>query len=608
MSDEFPPLAPLPNLTLHPSTNPDTIDAPQIVNTWLRALTASLAENQPIATTLLFLPEHSWWRDLATFTWNITCKNGTEKISKYIQHSNAGFTDAVADLPGALAPRLEDMGGMKFIQAGFRFRTGAGRGRGVVRLANVGPEVWRAWTVYTVLERLDGQDGVEARRERESGIPGSASNGTGPASIQQDNDVQVLVIGAGHSGLALAAHLQNLGLNYLVVDKTSRVGDSWRNRYESIKLHTPAYTDHYAFLKFPTNWPRYPNQNQIANWMEHYAAIMEINIQLDTEARKVGFDEAMGRYTFELRGKDGSTRNITAKHVVLASGLFSEGIPVRPTFADEDSFTGEIYHTIAHKSARLIPDVQSKRVTIIGAGTSAHDIAQDFVNHGAKSVTLVQRGEIYVASLAALEDVSLKAWNTPGISTEDADLLGNSFAWPIVRTLSVGASQMMGTIDKELLDGLEKAGMALKRGERGDSIVDHMFVKGGHFYLDQGACQMIIDGQIQVRRCEGGVQGYYPEGIILADGTKVESDLVILATGIERGGKVAEQIMGKDVVDKVGEVFGLDEVQERIGCWRPTGVPAFWFTAGSFAFSRQYAPTLALQLAAAEWGLNTKKE
>jgi cation diffusion facilitator CzcD-associated flavoprotein CzcO len=299
--------------------------------------------------------------------------------------------------------------------------------------------------------------------------------------------------------------------------------------------------------------------------MEHYAAIMELKIQLGTEARKVGFDEASGKYTFELKGKDGSTRSITTKHVVLASGLFSEGIPVRPTFADEDTFAGKIYHTTAHKSARLIPDVQSKKITIIGAGTSAHDIAQDFVNHGAKSVTLVQRGEIYVVSLAALEDVSLKAWNTPGVSTEDADLLGNSFAWPIVRTLSVGASQMMGAIDKELLDGLEKAGMALKRGVRGDSIVDHMFVKGGHFYLDQGACRMIIDGRIQVRRCDGGVQGYYPEGIILADGTKVESDLVILATGIERGGKVAEQIMGKDVMDKVGELFGLDEVQERIG-------------------------------------------
>ncbi|KAJ0423488.1 flavin-binding monooxygenase [Aspergillus carlsbadensis] len=598
MSDEFPPLAPLPQLTLHPSTDPDKINAPEIANTWLTTLTTALTTPHPTNTNLttLFLPEHAWWRDLATFTWDITCHNGSEAISSCLRSSKAGFTEAVADLPGALAPRVEDLGGMKFVQAGFRFRTGVGSGRGVVRLANVGQDEWRAWTVYTVLEGLHGLDG--------DGVAAGAVR----SSTKGNDDVQVLVIGAGHSGLALAAHLQNLGLNYLVVEKTPRVGDSWRNRYESIKLHTPAYTDHYAFLKYPTNWPRYPDREQVANWMEHYAGIMDLNIQCETEARRVGYDEVTKKYTFELKGKDGRVRRITASHVVLASGLFSEGVPVRPTFSGEDGFKGEIYHTTAHKSARLVPDVQNKKVTIIGAGTSAHDIAQDFVNHGAKSVTLVQRGEIYVASLGALEEVSLKAWNTPGVSTEDADLLGNSFAWPVVRTLSVGASQMMGAIDAELLDGLEKAGVALKRGVRGDSIVDHMFVKGGHFYLDQGACEMIIDGRIQVRRCEGGVQGYYPEGIILADGTKVESDLVILATGIERGGKTVEQIMGKDVVDKVGEFFGLDEYQERIATWRPTGVPGFWFTAGSFSWSRQYAPILALQIAAAEWGLNSRSE
>ncbi|KAL2865890.1 flavin-containing monooxygenase [Aspergillus lucknowensis] len=603
MPDEFPPLAPLPQLTLHPSTDPSTIDAPQIVSSWLTTLTTSLSKTNPTlattATQSLFLPAHSWFRDLATFTWTISCHNGAETIGKYLHDSTAGFTDAVADLQGVLAPRLEDMGGMKFIQAGFRFKTRVGKGRGVVRLANVDEETWQAWTVYTVLERLDGQD------ER---VQVGPANGTGPSMAQSTDDVQVLVIGAGHSGLVLSAHLQDLGLTYLTVEKTPRIGDSWRNRYESIKLHTPSYTDHYAFLKFPSNWPRYPDQKHIADWMEHYAAIMELNVLLETEARKVGFDEETGKYTFELRGRDGSLRRIMASHVVLASGLFDERAPVRPRFDHEECFTGKIYHTTEHKSARLVPDVQSKKVTIIGAGTSAHDIAQDFVNHGAKSVTLVQRGEIYVASLEALEQVSLIMWDTPGISTEDADLLGNSFAWPIVRTLSIGASQMMGAIDKELLDGLEKAGMAVKRGVRGDSLVDHMFVKGGHFYLDQGASQMLIDGRIKVQRCEGGVRGYYPEGIILADGRKIESDLVILATGIERGGKVAEQIMGKEAMDKVGELFGMDEAQERIGCWRPTGVPGLWFMAGSFMWSRQYAPILALQLAAAEWGLTSGQE
>ena len=85
---------------------------------------------------------------------------------------------------------------MKFIQSGFRFKTRVGKGRGVVRLANVGPEEWRAWTVYTVLERLDGQDEVEARREKEQSTL-SSSSGAVLASTRGEGDVQVLVIGVG---------------------------------------------------------------------------------------------------------------------------------------------------------------------------------------------------------------------------------------------------------------------------------------------------------------------------------------------------------------------------------------------------------------------------
>ncbi|KAL4993572.1 hypothetical protein BDV10DRAFT_22600 [Aspergillus recurvatus] len=199
------------------------------------------------------------------------------------------------------------MGGMKFIQSAFRFKTRVGKGRGVVRSANVGPEEWRAWTVYTVLERLDGHDEVEARREKEQSTR-SSSSGAVPSSTRSDGDVHVLVIGTRPPG----------------------VGDSWRNRYETIKLHTPSYTDHYAFLKFPTNWPRYPNRDQIANWMEHYASIMELKIQHDTEAKKIAYDESAKKYLFELKGKDGTTWTVTAKHAVLASGLFNDNIPRSP--------------------------------------------------------------------------------------------------------------------------------------------------------------------------------------------------------------------------------------------------------------------------------------
>lgn len=368
----------------------------------------------------------------------------------------------------------------------------------------------------------------------------------------------------GQSGLAIAAHLKELGLKYLVVDKASHPGDSWLSRYETIKLHTPIWTDHYPFMKYPTNWPQYLDQKHIAKWMEHYEHAMGLNIKRDTLAINIKYNEQEQRYTVDLQGKNGDTVKINPRHVVLATGLLSD-IPIRPTFAGEDSFKGQIYHTREHKSAALTPDVRNKKITIIGSGTSAHDVAQDFVSHGAETVTMVQRGSLYVTSLNSLENIQLPLWKTPGVSTEDADLLGNSMPTAVIRTLSIGASQMMTANDKVLLDGLQKAGMAVKKGDQGDSLVDYQLILGGHFYIDQGASQMIIDGQIQVRRCEQGVQEYYPDGVVLGDGTKVESDLVILATGFERNIKVIERIMGKNVMGRVGEVSSLDDSQERIG-------------------------------------------
>ncbi|KAL4919242.1 hypothetical protein BDW62DRAFT_179715 [Aspergillus aurantiobrunneus] len=600
MSDEFPPLAALPQLTLHPSVDPEDLDAAKIVNDWLSSFTESLGKGQAGTIEGHFLEKESWWRDFVSFSWDIACHNGAEAICKYLASSTTGFVEPKTDQPGALQPHLADMGGLRFIQSGFGFKTNFGVGRGVLRLANAGPGQWKAWTVFTVLERLNQQDALELRSATEA----DSSRETLPAATQTDDSLQVLVIGAGHSGLAIAAHLQNLGLQYLVVDKASQPGDAWRARYKTIKLHTPTYTDHYPFLKYPTTWPRYLDQEHIVKWMDHYGDIMSLNIKRATLAGRIEYNELTQRYSVELQSENG-IKTVRARHVVLATGIFSD-IPVRPTFPGEDRFKGQVYHTSAHKSAALVADARSKKVTIIGCGTSAHDVAQDFANHGVETVTMVQRHATYVTSLDAVEEIQLSLWNTPGLSTDDADLLGNSLPMAVVRTLSVGASQMMSAKDKAMLDGLEKAGLAVKRGNEGDSLVDHQVVKGGHFYIDQGASQMIIDGRIQVRRCEGGVQRFSPDGIILSDGTEVKSDIVILATGFERGIKVIGRLMGKDVMDRVGEICELDGSQERIGVWRPTGMPGFWFMTGSFLWARQFAPLLALQIDAIERGLNSE--
>ncbi|OKL64381.1 hypothetical protein UA08_01104 [Talaromyces atroroseus] len=576
MSQEFPPLATIPPLTLHESIKRNELDASKPVHAWLASLSKTLNEGKSADFSVLFLEKDSWWRDFVALTWDIECRNGADAIHEFLRHSKAGLTGVAVGETPALQPQLVDMGGLLFIQSGFTFKTDFGTGRGVLRLANVGFNEWKAWTVFTSLERLHGQTEVDMSVVGTQGVDAISHGASGGSMANANDHLQVLVIGAGHSGLALAAHLKHLGLRYLVVEQESQPGSAWRARYKTLKSHTPKYSDHYPFLQYPSDWPTWLGREHIINWMDHYSKALGLNIEYGAHAQKVKYDEAGKQYSVELGGSEGS-RTVRCKHLVLATGLVSK-VPNCPEFFGQNTFQGQTYHSSSHKSAGEIPDVKDKKITILGCGTSAHDIALDFVNHGAKSVTMIQRHPIYVLSLDSLEKFQVPLWNTPG---------------------------MMAANDMEILKGLEKAGMAVKRGDKGDSLLDHQLVKLGRLYIDQGASRMIIDGRIKVIQCEHGVREFYSNGVILGNGTSIASDVVVFATGFQHSKRTIEAIMGKDVSNRVGNMGALDDVQEVVGWWRPTEMPGFWYMTGNFLLARQLAPVLALQINAIECGLNT---
>lgn len=252
---------------------------------------------------------------------------------------------------------------------------------------------------------------------------------------------------------------------------------------------------------------------------------------------------------------------MTPHHLVLATALISD-YPLRPEFEDEASFKGQIYHSSNHKSASLTSDLANKRVAIIGAGPSGFDIAQDFANCGAKGVTLIQRSPLFVASLEAQEKFVLPAWKMMPLA--DADLTSTSMPLSIALTLMVGATQMMAQHDAQLLSGLETAGLSIKKGEDGMGLLHHQLLKGGHFYIDQGAGQMILDGRIEIERCLEGVRGFEHDAVILADDTRIEADVVVVATGLQPLTTVAQEIMGEEFLTKIGKLGQLDEENERI--------------------------------------------
>lgn len=316
--------------------------------------------------------------------------------------------------------------------------------------------------------------------------------------------------------------------------------------------------------------------------MEHYQDVMDLNLELGVTVGAVNYDDASYQYSIAIKSKDGIDRVVTCHHLVLATALISDE-PDRPDFENESSFTGQIYHSVSHKSASLIPDLGSKEVAIIGAGVSAFDIAQDFVNSGVKKVTIIQRSPLFVFSLEAQEKFVLAGWKMMPI--DDADLAGNSLPFPIALTLVLGATHMMAQHDADLLSGMEKAGLAVKRGEDGIGLLHHQLLKGGHFYLDQGACDMIVDGRIKIKRCQEGIKAFDPMAVILADGTRIEADIAVIATGFKPSPITVQRIMGKKFMEKIGQVGLTDADYERTAVSSPFQTLSLFSFANSVTFN-----------------------
>ncbi|KAJ6780803.1 hypothetical protein PWT90_04569 [Aphanocladium album] len=568
----------------------DKIEANQIVADWLAQLQICLDQKKFHDLSKLFIKD-CWWRDILSLSWDFTTKRNQDNIGSYLDSSSNTVKNLKACESGGLKPALIEWAGQVWVQAAFTFDTEHGNCRGLVRLENDAEMNWKAWTVFTELEELHSQKHLEARRVQSRAAAQKSPQVNG---CPEDTDPAVLIVGAGQCGVALGARLKAMGVRACLIERHGAVGDVWRKRYDSVTLNTPTFSDHYPFLKYPENWPEWLTGSQAADFMEHYARLMDLDVRVNTTVTSVTRKGEC--FQVEAIGPSGVCK-FYPEHVVLATGVFGDG-PVIPQFPGKDRFKGSIYHSSEHKSANLIPNISEKKIVVIGCSTSGHDISQDFVNSGAKQVTMIQRHPIFTLSTDTWKTLMLGLWNMPGLSTEEADLLGNSLPIAIVRSMSIGLTRTMAELDKEMLDGLRKAGMALLTGENGYGLADHQLILGGHYYIDHGACEMIIDGRIKVRQCDGGVKEISESSVTLDDGTTVDADVIVMATGFEKNVENVRKLLGEDIAAKLEGFGDLDDEQERNGWWRRTGVDGFWYMTGSFCWSRQFSRPLALQVAA----------
>jgi putative flavoprotein involved in K+ transport len=185
------------------------------------------------------------------------------------------------------------------------------------------------------------------------------------SAMETSEHTDVLIIGAGQSGLALGYHLQRRGRQVLLVDRNARVGDSWRGRWDSLKLYSPASRDGLPGMPFPAGKTSYPTKDEMADYLEAYAERFELPVRPGTAVQVLTQED--GRFVAET----GDSR-IEAETVVVASGVFEK--PHVPAFADELDPTIRQLHSSAYRN---LSQLQDGPVLVVGASHSGADIAYE---------------------------------------------------------------------------------------------------------------------------------------------------------------------------------------------------------------------------------------
>ncbi len=576
------------------------------VDAWLADFEAALAARDIDRAVGKFAVD-SFWRDLIAFTWNIKTVEGRDGIAGML-------TARLADTdPSGFRTREAPTADGQTTSAFIEFETAVGRGVGHLRLKGE-----QAWTLLTTMQELKGYEERKGPKRVLGAVHGSEPDTRSWAEKRLDEELNlgyseqpyVVVVGGGQGGIALGARLRQLQVPAIVIDRHERPGDQWRKRYKSLCLHDPVWYDHLPYLPFPPNWPVFSPKDKIGDWLEFYTRIMEVPYWSSTTCVSAKFDESDNKWTVEV-DRAGERVTLRPTHLVLATGM--SGKPNVPTLPGQELFRGDQHHSSAHPG----PDrYVGKRAVVIGSNNSAHDICKALYENGV-DVTMVQRSSTHIVKSDSLMDLGLgdlysERALAAGMTTEKADLTFASLPYRIMADFQKPIYDAIRERDKEFYGRLAAAGFELDWGDDDSGLFMKYLRRGSGYYIDVGASDLIADGSIKLRK--GQVVRLTEDSVLLDDGTELPADLVVYATGFGSMNGWAADLIGQDVADKVGKVWGLGSGTakdpgpwegEQRNMWKPTQQENLWFHGGNLHQSRHYSLYLSLQLKARHEGIPT---
>lgn len=365
---------------------------------------------------------------------------------------------------------------------------------------------------------------------------------------------EAVIVGAGAAGLGVAAELTRRKVEPLLLERAEEVGASWRARYPTLRLNNDRWSSRLPRSFIPRRAGRWPARDEFIAYLERYARQFDIRFEVGVQR----IDALDGDWAVQT-----SAGMLVARFVVICTG--HDRLPSLPAWPGVERFGGELVHAAAFQEAG---EFAGEDVLVVGIGTSATEIAVRLPAGGARRVRLAAR-------------------TTPNLMP--AEFLG--------LPITVWA-RIFQPAPRRLVDTFARAVQRLARTDLADyglspapfGIATELAQKGMGPVIDRGFTAALKAGEVEL---VDAVEGFEGDSVRLRDGTRIQPDVVIAATGYRAG---LEQLVGHlDVLDASGLPRGLGAQAQPApglffnGYWIPLSGELPGMRQGARAIAREIA-------------------
>jgi putative flavoprotein involved in K+ transport len=309
---------------------------------------------------------------------------------------------------------------------------------------------------------------------------------------------EAIVCGAGTAGLASAAALRAAGAEVVVLERTDRVGASWRTRYDDLRLNTPGWmSTQPGYRASRRRYGEYPTRDAWIRYLEDYAAHHRIDVRFGTQVRRL--EPADEGWRLETDGE-----GLRARFVVIAMGFDRD--PELPDWPGRDSFSGGLIHSSAYRNSE---PYRGRDVLVVGPGTTGSEVAALLARGGAGRVRVACR----TPPNLTVRKIMGTSVNIHGLVLERLPLhVADQVGW-------LSQRRLFGKLDRH---GLPRSPIGIATQSRRQQAPAY----------DSGFVGLLKSGRIEI---VAAVEGFDGEDVLLADGTRIQPQAVIAATGYGRG-------------------------------------------------------------------------